>query len=142
MSSTSLDSNSLSRSPQPPSPWWYGVATFPVSVFLSVLAVAAIAGIIPAIESGSGEAALSFFAVLFLIDGINLFVGLFVLVFLVIDVYAVRESSVSWRPRWLWVAAGLVHVAGTLFSLFYVVSVPLLSYYLYRRGKRTGSPSL
>ncbi|WP_411967668.1 hypothetical protein [Haloferax sp. YSSS75] len=142
MSSTPLGSNSSSRSQPVPLPWWYGVAAFPISVFLSVLAVAAVAGIMPAIEAESPEAALSFFAVLFLADGISLLVGFVVLVFLAIDVYAVRESSVSWRPRWLWVAAGLVHIAGALFSLFYVVSVPLLSYYLYRRGKRVGSPSL
>ncbi|WP_225317607.1 hypothetical protein [Haloferax sp. CBA1150] len=115
---------------------------FPIPVFLSVVAVSAVAGIMPAIESGSGEAVLSFFAVLFLIDGINLLVGLFVVVFLALDVFTVRESFASWQPTWFWVGAGFVHIAGTLFALFYVVSVPLLSYYLYRRGKRVGSPSL
>lgn len=141
MPSTSHDSNSVPRSQQVPLPWWYGVAAFPISVFLSVVAVAAVAGIVPAIESGSEEAVLSFFAVLFLVDGISLLVGLFVLVFLAIDVYAVRESSVSWRPTWFWAGAGLVHIAGALFTLFYVVSVPSLTFYLYRRGKRVGSPS-
>ncbi|ELZ90355.1 hypothetical protein [Haloferax sulfurifontis] len=124
-----------------PSPWWYGVALFPISVLLGVLMFLGGWGIVPTGRFASEAMMLSFFAIVIIVDLIGLLVGLLVTVSLGIDLYAVRQSAVSWRPSWLWVAAGLIHFVGGVFSPLFVVSVPLLSYYLYRRGKRVGAPS-
>ncbi|ELZ73854.1 hypothetical protein C457_01175 [Haloferax prahovense DSM 18310] len=124
-----------------PSPWWYGVALFPISVLLGALMFLATWGFVPLGRLGSEAMMLSFFAIVVIVDLIGVLVGLLVTILLGIDLHAVRGSGVSWRPSWLWVGAGLIHFVGGVFSPLFVVSVPLLSYYLYRRGKRTGSPS-
>ncbi|GGC51465.1 hypothetical protein GCM10007209_11350 [Haloferax sulfurifontis] len=114
---------------------------FPISVLLGVLMFLGGWGIVPTGRFASEAMMLSFFAIVIIVDLIGLLVGLLVTVSLGIDLYAVRQSAVSWRPSWLWVAAGLIHFVGGVFSPLFVVSVPLLSYYLYRRGKRVGAPS-
>ncbi|QIQ77659.1 hypothetical protein GL213_00020 [Halogeometricum borinquense] len=68
---------------------------------------------------------------------VGLFVALFVLVCLVLDVRALRRDS-TWSPSWAWGLTGVVHLVGTMFTTLLVVSVPALSVYLYRRRGQVG----
>ncbi|MFC7173875.1 hypothetical protein ACFQL0_12040 [Haloplanus litoreus] len=46
----------------------------------------------------------------------------------------------EWSPSLAWSLAGLVHLGAAVFSPLLVVSIPTLTYYLYRRHTRLGSP--
>ncbi|ELZ95138.1 hypothetical protein C440_08677 [Haloferax mucosum ATCC BAA-1512] len=67
--------------------------------------------------------------------------GLVVLVALVLDIRGLRNSEALWRPNWAWGLLGLPNLAVGVYPPILAASVPLLSFYLYRRGKQVGTPS-
>ncbi|MDS0297396.1 hypothetical protein NDI76_01405 [Halogeometricum sp. S1BR25-6] len=44
-----------------------------------------------------------------------------------------KRESAAWTPSFAWTLAGLAHLVGAVFAPVLVVSVPSLSYYVYRR---------
>ncbi|KTG08204.1 hypothetical protein AUR64_00975 [Haloprofundus marisrubri] len=59
---------------------------------------------------------------------------------LVLDTWALRRGDYGWRPSWAWALGGVGNVVAALFYPLYVVSLPALGYYLYRRRRRVGAP--
>lgn len=121
------------------SPWWYGIALFPLVLVTSLLSTF---GTRTFLRTLTSEGPIVGFAIVsavlsFVAFWIGILVGVIVLVSLIADIRVLRRNG-SWRPSRLWGLAGVVHLVGSVFSAAFVVSVPALSYYLYRR--RTLSP--
>jgi hypothetical protein len=119
---------------------WYGIVLFPLVVVTSLLSAF---GTRTFLRTLTSEEPIVGFATVSVVLSVvafwaGLLVGVIVLVSLVADIRALRRNG-SWRPSRLWGLAGVTHLVGSVFSLAFVVSVPALSYYLYRR--RTCSPS-
>ncbi|WP_396611008.1 hypothetical protein ACH9L7_12395 [Haloferax sp. S1W] len=131
---------STSSAASPPS-WWYGVALFPVSALFGLLELLSRHFLSRALVHDSpGDYLLSF--VMDVLSQLGaIFFGLVVLVALVLDIRGLRNSGAPWRPNWTWGLVGLPNLAVGVYPPILAVSVPLLSYYLYRRGKRVGAPS-
>ncbi|MGB9951627.1 hypothetical protein ACOZ4F_04410 [Haloarcula marismortui] len=51
-----------------------------------------------------------------------------------------RGTDRDWSPTPLSALAGIVHAVGTTLFATFVVSVPVVGYYLYRRRRRDTSP--
>jgi hypothetical protein len=119
--------------------WWYGIALFPLVVVTSLLSAF---GSRTFLRTLTSEEPIVEFAIVSVVLSVvafwaGLLVGVIVLVSLIADIRALRRNG-SWRPSRLWGLAGVVPLVGSVFSATFVVSVPALSYYLYRR--RTLSP--
>ena len=120
------------------SPWWYGIALFPLVLLLEFLARFGSRTFIAA-SSAPGEPNIAVGIASFVLSvaafwgGIH--VALIVLGCLLADIRALGGEG-TWPPTPAWGLAGLVHLAGAVFSALLVVSVPALSYYLYRRHDR------
>jgi hypothetical protein len=67
-----------------------------------------------------------------------LLVGVIVLVCLLGDVRALRREP-EWSPSIAWSLAGIAQLAGVVFPAAFVLSVPLLSYYLYERREHVST---
>ncbi|MDS0295902.1 hypothetical protein [Halogeometricum luteum] len=129
-----------------PSRWWYGVALFPgvvlttavqyLALFLFVSSVSA--GGDPAVAPANADVqagtALGSFVLVTLASWLGILAALVVLVCLALDVRTLRKTEPAARtPSLAWTLAGLAHLAGAVFAPALVVSVPTLSYYVYRR---------
>jgi len=123
------------------SPWWYGVALFPLVLLLEFLSRFGSRTFIAA-SSAPGEPNIAVGVASFLLAVAafwgGLLAALLVLVCLLGDIRALRREG-TWSPSVAWGLAGLVHVAGAVFAVWLVLSVPLLSFYLYRRHDRVGT---
>lgn len=120
------------------SPWWYGVALFPLVLLLDLLARFGSRTFMTA-SSGSPEpnigVAIASFGISVAAFWGGILVGLVVLVCLLADIRALgRNTTLSPSPAWG--LAGVVHIVGAIFPVALVLSVPALSYYLYRRHDR------
>jgi len=96
------------------SSWWYGVALFPV-------VAAGIASFVLTVTSFWG----------------GILVALVVLGCLLADIRALGDNG-DWSPSLAWNLAGLAHLGGAVFSPLLIASIPVLTYYLYRRSVRLG----
>lgn len=120
------------------SPWWFGVALFPAVPALSILSGLASRAFITAAASAEdlnvavGVASFILGAVSF---WAGVLVGIIVLVCLLGDIRALRRER-AWSPSVAWPLVGVAHLAGVAVSASFLFSVPLLSYYLYRRRER------
>ncbi|SEK95593.1 hypothetical protein [Haloferax larsenii] len=124
-----------------PSDWWYGVAMFPLTLITSLLPVVGFIGVHRLVSPENPSVYMLLLGVFLFAQGASMLLGVIVAGALVLDIHELQKTDSSWHPHWAWVAPGVVNIAGPLFSPAFVVSVPLLSYYLYRRGKRVGAPS-
>ena len=122
------------------SSWWYGIALFPVvavTTFLSrfgsrtFIAVTTFGGD-PNVAAGIASFVL---AVAAFWGGI--FVAVVVFGCLLADIWALGEED-GWAPSVAWSLAGLAHLGAAVFSPLFMISVPTLTYYLYRRHDRLG----
>ena len=115
-------------------PWRYGVYAFLLVPLLSAVSyVGLFAGV-----SGVQETPSVFligFALTVLSQWVAIVLALVVLTALVLDARALAErDDEAWSPNpYLYGLCGLVHVAGAFLVAPYVLSVPALSYYVYRR---------
>jgi hypothetical protein len=117
------------------SPWWFGVVLFPAVPALSILSGLASRTFLAASTSAEdlnvGVGITSFILGVVSFWG-GIFVGVIVLVCLLGDVRVLRRTRV-WSPSIAWPLVGIAHLAGVVLPSLFVLSVPLLSYYLYRR---------
>lgn len=131
------DRQSMSRSP-----WWYGIVLFPLVVLLELLSRYGSRTFIAASSSG-GEPNIAVAVVSFVLSVAafwgGILVALLVLICLIADIRALRDEG-AWSPSLVWGLVGIVHLGGAVFSMFLILSVPALSYYLYRRHDRVGTP--
>jgi hypothetical protein len=124
------------------SPWWYGIALFPLVLLLELLSRFGSRTFIAA-SSALGEPNLAVGIASFVLSVAAFWSGileaLIVLVCLLVDIRALNRAG-TWSPSPAWGFAGLLHLIGSVFSVLLVLSVPALSYYLYRRHEHVGTP--
>lgn len=122
------------------SPWWYGVIPFPV-VILTALTSRFASRAFFAAARAPYDSAIGEDVAWFVLDMLSFWTGILVaavvLVCLLADVRSLRGDE-AWSPSTLWGLAGVVHLGGAVFAELLIVSVPALSYYLYRRHDRVG----
>jgi hypothetical protein len=120
------------------SSWWYGVALFPLVLLFEFLSRFGSRTFIAA-SSAPGEPNIAVGIASFVLSVAafwgGILVALIVLICLLVDIRALGGEG-TWSPSPAWGLAGLVHLAGAVFSVLLVLSVPALSYYLYRRHDR------
>ena len=123
------------------SSWWYGVALFPLVLLLEFLSGFGSRTFIAASSAPGGPniaVGIASFALSVAAFWGGILVALIVLVCLLMDIRTLNSEE-AWSPSPVWGLAGLVHLAGAVFSVLLVLSVPTLSYYLYRRHDRVGT---
>jgi hypothetical protein len=124
------------------SSWWYGIALFPFVLLSNVLSGFSSRTFIAA-SSGTGDpnvgVAIASFALSVVAFWGGIFLGLLVLGCVLADVRALRADG-TWSPSPAWGLAGVANLVGVVFPVALVVSIPALSYYLYRRHERLGVP--
>ncbi|SFR33310.1 hypothetical protein [Halogeometricum limi] len=125
-----------------PSRWWYGVALFPVVVLTTVVSrfgLRRFTAVAMANSTSNDDALVGLvaFVVSILADYLGVLVALLVVTFVALDVRALRDGN-AWRPSRAWILAGVAHLVGAVFSPALLLSVPSLTYYLYRRRERVG----
>lgn len=135
----SAPSNTRNTSNTANPPWRYGVYAFLLVPLLSAVSyVGLFAGF-----SGVQETPSVFvigLVLTFLSQWVAIILALVVFTALILDVRALAErDDGEWTPNpYLYGVGGLVHVAGAFLVAPYVLSVPALSYYVYRRRQRVG----
>jgi len=122
------------------SSWWYGVALFPVVAVTTLLSDFGSRRFILVSSSGGDPnvaAGIASFVLAVASFWGGLFVALVVFGCLIAHIRALGDD-VHWSPSIAWSLGGLAHVGAAVFSPLLVVSVPLLTCYLYRRHNRLG----
>ena len=118
--------------------WWYGILLFPLVAVMSLLAHFGSRTFI-AVSSSGGDPNVAAGVASFILTVAafwgGIFVALVVLGCLLADIRALGDDA-KWSPSAAWSLAGLAHLGGAVFSPLLVVSVPTLTYYLYRRHNR------
>jgi len=120
------------------SSWWYSVALFPVVAVTTLLSDFGSRTFILVSSSGGDPnvaAGIASFVLAVASFWAGLFVALVVFGCLIADIRALGDDA-HWSPRIAWSLGGLAHVGAVVFSPLLVVSVPLLTCYLYRRRDR------
>lgn len=121
------------------SPWRYGVALFPLSVFLSVGSTLAsdlflAVSLDDQLSDADVLAGIAGFVLGVVASWLAALLALVVLVALVLDARALRRTGAGFAPRPAFAGAvGLAYLVASTFAPLYVVSVPTLTYYAYRR---------
>ena len=69
----------------------------------------------------------------------GILVAAVVLVCLLADL-RILSGNETWSPSLFWGLSGVIHLGGVVFPKLLFVSVPALSYYLYRRRVHLGRP--
>jgi hypothetical protein len=120
------------------SPWWFGVAAFPAVPLLSLLSEVGSRTFV-SVSTAAGEPDVGVGVAAFVLTVVSFWGGvllaLVVLLCLLADLRSLGRDR-AWSPSMAWALAGVVHLAGTAFATLFVLSVPALSCYLYRRHQR------
>jgi len=121
------------------SPWWYGITLFPIVVLTALLS--SVSGREFLLTAQSTDSATGLSVAWFLLNALSFWTGVLVavvvLVCLLADIRALSGEE-TWSPSIVWGVAAVVHLGGVLFIELFVISVPTLSYYLYRRRECGG----
>ncbi len=125
-----------------PSQWWYGVLLFPLSVVLGIISRQTLVLFVRNTGSEEPLVPIGWFVLSFLTDLVMILLSLVILVSLLLDIRKIRKAETAWRPHWIWLAVGVLHIIASVFNPLFVASVPLLIFYLYRRGVQVGAPKL
>ncbi|MDF9744149.1 hypothetical protein [Natrinema salsiterrestre] len=119
-------------------PWRYGVYVFPIGPVLLLLSRTALELFVQASEAGSLAIGLSTFAVTLIAGWSSVLCSAVVAVALVMDALALRDHP-YWNPNpWLAGVVGIGHLAGAELAYPYLLSVPAIGYYVYRRRQHIG----
>ncbi|ELZ87280.1 hypothetical protein C453_02979 [Haloferax elongans ATCC BAA-1513] len=114
---------------------------FPLTLITSLLPVVGFIGVHRLVSPENPSVYMLLLGVFLFAQGAAMLLAVIVLGALVLDIHELQKTDDSWHPHWAWVVPGVVNIAGPLFSPAFAVSLPLLTFYLYRRGKRVGAPS-
>ncbi|WP_049922284.1 hypothetical protein [Halopiger djelfimassiliensis] len=123
------------------SPWWYGIVPFPVVILTALAADFASQAFFAAARSPDSPLGMdvAWFVLQTLAVWIGVLVAVVVLVCLLADLRMLSGAE-TWSPSRFWGLAGVVHLGGAVFTELLFVSVPALTYYLYRRHLHVGRP--
>lgn len=121
-------------------PRHYGLVLFPV-VVVTTLVTRFSSRTFVAVSSSGGDPNVAAGVVSFVLSVVSFWSGivvaLVVLGCLLVDIRTLGDDG-EWSPSVAWSLAGVVHLGGAVFSPLLLVSVPALSYYVYRRRVRLG----
>ncbi|WP_318570694.1 hypothetical protein [Salinigranum marinum] len=120
--------------------WWYGVALFPAVAVTTLLSDFGSQTFILVSSSGGDPnvaAGIASFVLAVASFWGGIFVALVVFGCLLADIRALGDDE-GWSPSVAWCLAGLAHIGAAAFSPLLIVSVPSLTYYLFRRRARLG----
>lgn len=119
--------------------WRYGVALFPLVPLAALVNVVGYRAFLePTVHGPGGETSALAAVLAFLLSSLVSIAGvvaaLVVLAALVLDARALRRGDAGFSPRPAFAGfVGLVHLAAWVLASLYVVSMPPLAYYTYRR---------
>ncbi|WP_313692903.1 hypothetical protein [Halorarum halobium] len=120
-------------------PWRYGVAVFPLVPLATLTDLVGFRVFLELVAGGStSEAGMLAAVVAFLVSAVVSIAGgvaaLVVLGALLLDARALRRTDAAFAPHPAVAGVvGLVHLLAWLLAPLYVLSVPALAYYTYRR---------
>jgi hypothetical protein len=116
------------------SSWWYGIFLFPVVILASLTSRFAEHAFFATAQSSDSTIGMdvAWFTVQILSFWTGILVAVVVLVCLLADL-RLRSGDRTRSPSIFWGLAGVVHLGAVLFTELLFISVPALSYYLYRR---------
>jgi len=118
---------------------WYGLAALfvlvPGCVALSRVGMALVVSS-GSVSDGNLGTFLGAFALTVLASWAGVLFSLLLTVGLFLDSRQLRQTDSDWAPTSLYALAGIVHAVGTTLFAAFVVSVPVIGYYLYRRQRR------
>jgi nitric oxide reductase large subunit len=116
------------------SSWWYGIFLFPVVILSSLTSRFAEYAFFATAQSPDSIIGLdvAWFTLQMLLFWIGILVAVVVLVCLLGDL-RLRSRDRTRSSSIFWGIVGVVHLGAVLFTELLFISVPALSYYLYRR---------
>ncbi len=116
------------------SSWWYGILLFPVVILTSLTSYFASRAFFA--TAHSPDATLGMDVAWFILQMVTFWTGILVAVVVLVCLLAdlrTLSGDKTWSPSILWGLTGVVHLGGAVFTELLFISVPTLSYYLYRR---------
>jgi ABC-type uncharacterized transport system fused permease/ATPase subunit len=119
------------------SSWLYGILLFPVVILASLTSRFAEQAFFTTVQSPDSSIGMdvAWFTLQMVSFWAGILVAVVVLVCLLADLRS-RSGEETQSPSIFWGLGGVVHLGGAVFTELLFISVPALSYYLYRR--RTG----
>lgn len=122
---------------EPSNPAWrYGVALFPLSPLLWLVAVGSVVVFASIPESEIGVlVGIGAWVLAVLSSWVAIPLALLVAASLYLDARSIARFAGDAPNQYVVGGVGLVHVAGSILAFPYVVSVPAITYYLYRRRR-------
>ncbi|WP_226480093.1 hypothetical protein [Natrinema amylolyticum] len=118
--------------------WRYGAYLFPIAPLSTLTSNAALRLFVQTADTESLGVGLASFVVTVLAGWLSYLFAVVVAVALVMDALGLREHP-AWNPNpWLAGGLGLSHFAGAVLAVPYLLSVPAIGYYVYRRRQRLG----
>ncbi|WP_229504760.1 hypothetical protein [Natrinema versiforme] len=134
-----MSQSSASESAEPADPAWrFGVYLFPLAPLAMLGSYAGLWLFTRSVDAESLGVGLAAFAVTVLAGWLSVIFAAIVAGSLLMDALALRDHP-SWNPNpWIAGGLGLVHLAGAELVIPYLLSVPGIGYYLYRRRQLIG----
>ncbi|QLK26964.1 hypothetical protein HYG81_04975 [Natrinema zhouii] len=118
--------------------WRYGVYLFPLGPLSMLCSYAGLWLFTRATDAESIGVGVAAFIVTVLAGWLSYLFAAIVAIAISMDARALRDHP-TWNPSpWLAVGAGLVHFAGAVLAGPYLLSVPAIAYYVYRRRQHVG----
>lgn len=134
---TSVPRSSSADGPSNPS-WRFGVYLFPLAPLSLLVAYAAVSLFVFAVETESTGIGVGVFFVTLLAGLFSYLFAIVTAVALVGDAVALRDRP-DWNPNpWLAGVLALVHLGGAALTVPYLLSVPGIGYYVFRRRRHVG----
>ena len=116
------------------SSWWYGILLFPAVILASLTSRFAENAFFATAQSPDSTIGMD--VAWFILQMLSFWTGILVAVVVFVCLLADLRSRSRDRTQsssLLWGLAGVVHLGGVIFTELLFISVPALSYYLYRR---------
>ncbi|WP_299331835.1 hypothetical protein [Haloplanus sp.] len=121
------------------SSWWYGVALFPLVAVTTLLSDFGSRTFV-LVSSSGGDPNVATGIASFVLAVVSFWGGIFValVVFgcLLADIRTLGDDE-HWSPSLVWNLGGLAHLGAAVSSPLLIISIPTLTYYLYRRRGRS-----
>ena len=116
------------------SSWWYGILLFPAVILASLTSRFAENAFFATAQSPDSTIGMD--VAWFILQMLSFWTGILVAVVVFVCLLADLRSRSRDRTQsssLLWGLAGVVHLGGVIFTELLFISVPALSYYMYRR---------
>ncbi|MFC6767215.1 hypothetical protein [Natrinema soli] len=135
-----MPQSSAPESAVPADPSWrYGVYLFPLGPLSMLCSYGGLWLFTRATDAESIGVGIAAFVATVLAGWLSYLFAAIVAIALSMDARALRDHPTWNSTPWLAVGAGLVHFSGAVLAVPYLLSVPAIAYYVYRRRQHVGS---